>query len=64
MSQWVRDFCLDYKKQSDAYVWIRLTDHPREYWCSKILFEIACAIRMPISLDEPTRNRVLSTSVQ
>jgi len=43
----VHDFCPGAQKQSNVWVW-------RE----KILFEITCVVYMPITLDEPTINRV------
>jgi len=52
------DFCPDAKKQSNAQVWIRLSDLPREYWREKTLIEIACVVGMPITLGERTRHRI------
>jgi hypothetical protein len=31
---------------------------PQEYWRHSMLFEIASAIRTPLSLDEATKNRM------
>lgn len=44
-------------KQTHAQCWIRIHGLPQEYWRSKILFEIAGGIGVPISLDEATINR-------
>ena len=52
LSQWVPDFCPGAQKQSNAQVWIRFSDLPREYWREKTLIEIACVVGMPITLDE------------
>ncbi|KAK2417435.1 hypothetical protein QL285_039734 [Trifolium repens] len=57
-SQWTQDFNPGIQKQSNAQVWVRFCDLPQEYWRHRTLFEIACAIGTPISLDEPTKNHV------
>lgn len=58
LSQWVPDFCPGAQKQTNAQVWIRFSNLPREYWREKTLIEIACVVGMRITLDEPTRHRV------
>lgn len=58
LSQWSTDFNPKSQKQTHSRCWIRIHDLPQEYWRPRILFEIASGVGTPISLDDPTRNRI------
>lgn len=53
-----QDFNPNTQKQTYVQCWIRIHDLPLEYWRPKILFEIVSGVGTPISIDEPTRNKV------
>ncbi|KAK2362745.1 hypothetical protein QL285_087780 [Trifolium repens] len=56
LSRWSPDFNPFNQKQTHSQVWVRLHYLPLEYWQTRILFEIAGAIGVPISIDENTKN--------
>lgn len=56
--QWSQDFNPNNQKHTHVQCWIRIYELPQKYWRPKILFEIANRVGTPISIDEPTRNKV------
>jgi hypothetical protein len=54
---WTADFNPHTVQHTIAQTWIRIHGLAREYWRPTILFEIAGALGIPLSLDEATRKR-------
>ncbi|KAK2442246.1 hypothetical protein QL285_013459 [Trifolium repens] len=54
---WTADFNPHIVQHTIAQTWIRIHGLAREYWRPTILFEIAGALGIPLSLDEATRKR-------
>lgn len=57
MSSWTPDFKPSVQRQTHAQCWVRISNLPQEYWCSRIFFSIAAGIGVPISIDEATSKR-------